>query len=370
MACEFADSVQHYDSQSLMVLKYSSISGGSLTVDPSAGPRGGKCIKWASASNQPTGLFKDLKAVPTRFVGFRIYVNSTLDPGFDGVRLLAFYDSAEQQVSLDMSRTGILTARRGTGPVADFGVGTLLGTGSNPIPFGRWVYVGVKAVIDASAGIIQAYLGGDNTGTALIDLTAQNTRSSPNAWCNGIRFGFGRGGGKTAPTTYIADVYIANSLDGVFDDLQGDVAVYMRSDTADYSVEWTSGVSGSSNYQNVDEIPPDGDASENNSNNPGDIDLFEHESLPGDADAILAIARTIYAKHDGGGSGRVRTVVADAAPDPDQVEDNGEDLYVPASYGFMQGFHYTKPGSGSPGTAPTPTEFNNDLKVGYKNVSA
>jgi hypothetical protein len=99
--------------------------------------------------------------------------------------------------------------------------------------------------------------------------------------------------------------------------------------------------SAGSNYQNVDDVPPDDDTSYN-TGDVNEIDTFTLADLAIPNATIDAVVCSIYAKTNDGGSALIKGVARSNG-----VDGLGNELSVPSSYDWLQSIIYVDPNTSS-----------------------
>jgi hypothetical protein len=218
-------------------------------------------------------------------------------------------------------------------------------TSANSFSLGQWVYVEFKATIDPTAG----YMEGRLNGAVWVTFTG-NTRSTANSFSNQVAVSGG------ATTITVADFYVLNT-DGVrYNDFLGDCKVETRVSTgAGSHTDFTP--SAGANWQNVDDIPCNGDTDYNSSSTPGQIDSFTHASLTTAAGTIFAVQECVTARKDDAGSRVLRNYLLSGA-----TAQEGADVGLGTSYGMSLLIAELDPAT----SAPWLIAAVNALEFGYK----
>ncbi len=150
--------------------------------------------------------------------------------------------------------------------------GTVLATSSGTFATGIWHYFDYEVVIDPTVGVFKLW----RDGVSVFNLTGINTQNSSNAYYNKIQW-------DTAASTFrLDDVYFLDNQGSTNNSRIGEcksVGILINGNGLTDNLVPLSG----SNYQNVNEVVPDGDTSYNSSATPGDLDLYTipAQSIPG-----------------------------------------------------------------------------------------
>ena len=171
---------------------------------------------------------------------------------------------------------------------------TPLAISSKPILQLTWHFIEIEFVLSASVGRFTLYLDGER----VINLENISTRA-------GVDNDIGRmavkcGGFNGSTETSIDDVYC------YVDEAQarGEARVLILKPTSNDTVAWTP--SAGLNWQCVSEVPVDGDASYNSTNQPGDVDLFFAEQITINPNQIFAVEVIMAARKEDAGTRTIR----------------------------------------------------------------
>lgn len=195
--------------------------------------------------------------------------------------------------------TGLLFAWRGT-------TGTVLGTASAAVPVGSWCYIECKVTIgDSPNGAFAIRLN----GVTVLNLTGQDTRNAGNASANGVRISLSNTG-----ISYVDDIYICDAIGTTNNDFLGDCKVEQVLPTgAGASTLWTP--SAGSNYQCVDDVPPNGDTDYVSSATAGQTDTYAFGDLGVASGTVKAVQATVNARKDDAGSRSLAVVARPGSTD-------------------------------------------------------
>lgn len=228
-------------------------------------------------------------------------------------------------------------------------------------PTDTWLHIGATFYLSATNGFVSLYIDGLQvaswTGNTVIyskNSTVANT-SIDGVYAHGAITSWPQlsMSGSWTNYSYIDDLYVDK-----WDNSSGlvDAPVPLRrflyafpNGAGTYS-QWTP--SANSNWQNVDEIPPNNDTDYNKATIAGLKDTYQYSNitLPPDH-AIRAVIPTAYArKTDAGVDSRIRFVSKTGS-----TEMTGDSMFLPVSYGFVSQRFEKQPDGISPWTE---TAFN------------
>lgn len=213
-----------------------------------------RCDGWGRS-----GGSKSISGSPaTIIVGFGFRFNAL--PPTDSP-ILTISNSSTNQVTIGLDSSGVLEAFRGTV------TGTLLGASAIPLSINTYYYIECKVTIDNAAGVVNVRV--DNA--THINLTAQDTDNGGGAAVDQISIG--GGGAGSAANIDFDDLYVCDTSGSANNDFLGDCrVVVLVPDGAGSSSQWTP--SAGSNFQCVDDNPPDGDGTRVSANAVNDIDTY------------------------------------------------------------------------------------------------
>lgn len=180
------------------------------------------------------------------------------------------------QFTLSVDAVGHLVATRGAS--------TVLGTSSALLVNNQYFYVEIEVFVDPVAGTFRAWLD----GVLVLNLAGVNTQNGVTATCGSGRI---RGISGAGSGVDYCDLYFKDSLVPL-----GPRHVSLIVPTSDGAAsDWTPST-GTTHFDLVDEIPPNGDTDYVETSNPGDDDLYGFSALPFNPAAIDAIQGSIFAK--------------------------------------------------------------------------
>lgn len=280
MALLFLDSFDHYNNP---WHKYDYVEGGVqiITTVPRTGPRHADFI------NSGPSVYKNFPNMGTAIVGMGWRSKNAT---YGTLTILTFYDLTGVQSYLRVNgTTHKLEYVRANG--------TVLGTGTVTIQPQSWVYLEVKVTFHSTAGSVEVRVNGTT------DILATNvaTQSTAGAYTNRIKW-CGTDG------QYVDDIYVADTEGTINNDFMGDVKVEaVVPNGAGSTTDFTP--STGSNWENVDDVPPDDDTTYNASATPGDIDTLALGSLVTTTGTVKGIQVTNRWRKDDAGSRSARRVI-------------------------------------------------------------
>jgi hypothetical protein len=270
--------------------KWSSLGGG-LSIDPSFGRYGNGIRRATGSTNGTMQLTRDPLA--TWIVGFAFRISALPNAP---LMLLSFHDGGTQHCGISLTTdTGVLFAWRGTPSTG------LSSTPWSPMP-NTWAYIEVKCTIDDTAGVVVVRVN----GTTILNLTGVDTRNGAGAYAGVVRLGH-FGVAVTGANDDYDDIYIFDATGSVNNDFAGDCRVeQIVPNGAGASTAWTP--SAGSNYQCVDDAPPNGDTDYVSSAAAGNTDTYTFADLLTLSGTIQAVQATALARDDAAGSGSIALV--------------------------------------------------------------
>jgi hypothetical protein len=182
----------------------------------------------------------------------------------NNLRVINLYDVSTVQLRFNMTTAGFLNVYRGDNT-------TLLATGTIPMSVGVWYWIAMKIVFSNTVGIVQTKIG----NVTDINLTNVDTCATANEYGTHIFWG-GSGGAAFNFDNW----HLYNGADAAPWNAISDVErrVYFFMPNADGPVvDWTP--SAGSEYQCIDEIPPNGDTDYIKSSTLGNISVFDKADL-------------------------------------------------------------------------------------------
>jgi len=252
--------------------------------------------------------------------------------------LFSLNDAGTAQVSLRILSDGTIQAFRGS-------LGTLLGaTSPGAFTFGVFQSIEVNVTISATVGVFQVWVN----SVSVLNLTAQNTKNTANTTVSAF-------------TLSCVGNVVHDFCDIVWSDGSriGDVRTEcIVPSGAGTHAQWTP--SAGANWQNVDEIPPDGDTTFNDTTVVGNIDSFTHPALSASPASILAVIVNVRARNTTTGVGSVAPFVRSST-----TELAGTAVTLNTSYQNFQSVYATDPATSAAWTL----SGVNACEIGYKRTA-
>lgn len=263
MSLRFLDGFDHYTS---LPQKYEVGGTGSIG---STGGRNGNGYYGSSEFR------KTLTAKTTWIVGCAFRLAGSLA---SNQALISWYQEStgSSQITLTADTDNYLRVRRGSA------TGTVIGTSTNTIQPNVWYYIELKATIHSTAGSFELRINGATEASA----SGINTRGGSADATD--RFGFSSAGA----TKHFDDLYICDGDGSSHNDFLGDCKILTVFPTgAGNYTQWTP--SAGSNWQNVDESPPNEDTDYNSTAGAGNKDSYAHGgiSLSGSVKGVQILGR-------------------------------------------------------------------------------
>lgn len=331
MALIFCESFGHFGTSDYAQKGW--VSEGISAIDQSAADiphlRGGRAY---TVGNTGGGLRKSFGGSAIRIIsGSRHYIGSTSGVASGKNLVAAMEGSATVHVAVTLSNAQKWELRRGGAG------GTLLATSDVVWETGRWYYVELDVLVDDATGVaivrvdgsvVASFGPGDtkNGGVGIIDTVAF---SHPYSSGSGQYWAF-------------TDVYVADSTGSGVNTTIGDCAVYaLAPDGAGAASGWTP--SAGVNWQNVDEIPPNGDTDYNSAAAAPTDDLYTFVDLPPATGIVRAVQHVAYVRKDDAGAQTVRPLVRSGVT----TQVTGTSQSPSISYAFLRDVDETNPVTGA-----------------------
>jgi len=251
------------------------------------------------------------------------------------VNIFNFLDNGTSQVTIRLNLDGSVSALRGA---------TVLGSSSpGAVAYGIYQHVEALVTINNTTGAVQVWVN----FVSVLNLTGQNTRQSANNSANQIAFSPGESGSNGCDITYGTTQ-------------AGDLRVEcVLPNGAGTHTQFTP--SAGSNWQNVDEVPPNDDTTHNDSSTAGQLDTFVHAALAGIPSSITAVAVQVRGRNTTTGSASMAPVLRSGTTDS-----VGTTVSQNTTYGDFQSIYLTDPNTGS---AWANAAAVNATEIGYKKIT-
>lgn len=280
----FVDSFDHYATANILE-KWTFPDSGTGTIG-AVGRRGTNGLRLSTANNvsrtfsgEYQSLYAGVAYKTTAFANFILYFQNLLLSSFgtNGRIALTHVGDGRLQAQLNVS-----------------GVAQQLGPAVGPINLNEWFYIEFSANVVSLRSI--SYQIRINEELVLSDsFTLSPTTDIVNPAHRGwATVGFGTpGGGNFSDRD---DFYCTNT--GFYGDVE---IIVIRPNGVGAHTDWTSDT-GSANWQNTDDITPDGDTTTNSTGVVGNIDTYEMEDIPANVD-IFAVQGLVSVRKNLSGSG-------------------------------------------------------------------
>jgi hypothetical protein len=353
MALIFHDSFPYGDFSDGVTRRWNVVStnSGSITIQSSNGRFGGRWMQMnaANAWGYNQYIRKTIGGTrPTIF--FQCGYKPVLYNGPGYIPILSFLDSGTCQIAL-YDYVGILKAYRGQGT-------DLLATAEIPISTNVWHQLEVKITIDNTYGEVLVKIDGvtliNILGTVEVPV---DTQATANSYIDGFQLNC------YGPNALmgISDIIVMDTTGSYCNDLLGARMVGQEPPIGAGTYSQFTPSDSISNYEAVDEIPPNDDT-DYNTGDVDNIDTFTFAPISNPTAKIDAVICSIYAKTNDGGSASVQGIAKSFGGDSDGDEGLGTEIVVPSSYDWLSSIIYVDPHT----TTPYDAAGLNDSELGYK----
>ncbi len=223
--------------------------------------------------------------------------------------LYYFMDSATAQVAVAINILGQIYFKRGAG-------GSTIASSSTQLSMNTWYYLEFKITFHNTTGAIEFRIN-ENVD---VNSSPLNTRVSSNNSANGFTFAANFYG------HYTDDFYMLDTSGSANNDFLGDVQVQsLLPSGAGAHTDFTP--STGSNWQNVDEVPSDGDTTYNESTTTNHIDTYAFGNLSASSATVLGVMVNYTARKTQAGSRNFAPVVR-----TNSTDFVGDEVSATASY--------------------------------------
>jgi hypothetical protein len=311
------------------VLDLFDATAGLPTINAGTGRSGGASLRCTGAG---TGVAKNLASN----IGTLNHIFAWLPGGLGAGELCDVRDAGTAQVTIKTLADGTLQAFRGS--VA----GTLLGSSAvGAVSVAVYQSIEVAVTISATVGTVQIWVN----GVSVLNLTGQNTKNTANTTVSAFAI--------FAPATANNDF-----CDIIWSTARiTDLVVDCKMPTgAGNHTDFTP--SAGSNWQNVDETPPNADTDYNETLTVNAIDSFTHAAISGAPASIAAVIVQVRARNTAAGSGSVAPFVRSSTTDS-----VGTAVALNTTFQTFQSVYGTDPATGSAWANATAV---NAAEIGYK----
>ena len=227
-----------------------------VAMNIETGRLAGYCLEFAANDSRFTT--KALTTDDTIIVGFAIKYTVLSDVTYS----VQLYDDATWGVNLQLTAAGELAVYRGA---------VLLGTSSAVITINTWYYIEFKVKCNNTTGTYEVRLNGNN----ILSASGIDTRAGAHDYHNVAKFSTAK-----VYTTYLDDIYIADSTGAQNNDFLGNCRVDAILPNGDDTATFNFTSSGGSHYFDVDENPADDDTTYIEDSVTGRKDLYDYAAIP------------------------------------------------------------------------------------------
>ena len=389
MALILADGLDHYNTSAEAAVMWNaganlnpSGSGATFSISPTYARFTGNGIRMVTGIGVGQQLFQTFANTATAFFSCAFYLKQLISVS---TTLLQFGDGGSQQVVFEMTSSGQIIILRNN---------TVLATSASGISPNVWHRVEFQVHINSSTGFAECVVD----GVSLVSFTG-NTQNTANAQINEMWWGATSGnfssfevwyddvllytGSGAAPNGYLGDCkcltqfpsangstnnytqnaaswaastveVIGNQVIDSNGNLQRVSAITSDAKTGGSAPSWSTGALGSttsdnhvtwtliqkatlSNFNFVNEVPPDGDNSYLSDSTVSDEELYSFPALAG-ATTIYGIAVVLYARKDDAGTRTLETLCSSSG-----TPANSGSFPLSSTYAFYEGFFPTDP---------------------------
>lgn len=332
MTLRFADSFDHYVTADI-VKKWTATDGTGITIQSTAGRRGGQCLR---ISTSAASVSKTFDAHASWVIGFAF--NPASLPG-SAVRLVVAFDGSTEHLRLRLNTDGTISVLRGGS--------TVLSTSAASINFGSFGFLEWKFTINDSTGSYDVrYNGASITSGSGVD-----TRNGGNATANLFQL---RSSSETSGSNWdFDDLYICDGAGSVNNDFLGDVRVdcYLANGNGNSSQLTGSDGNSTDNYALVDESLQNGDTDYVQSSTVNQKDTYAFTDMSHTPSNIFGVQINLVSRKDDSGTRSICAVTRSGGSDTD-----GTTQALSTSYLCLREIRETDPNTSS---AWTRTGFNN-----------
>jgi hypothetical protein len=321
------------DTTVLDLLDSVTLGTGSVAISAGNGRSGGASLR---ITNSALASKTFPAAIATANVAGAFATSSLTSSATVGGMALWDGSTATPQVSLKFNPDGSISAYRGSI------LGTLLGTSAaGVIVVTAQQHIEVNVTISATVGVVQVWVN----SVSVLNLTSQNTKSTANTTVSGAYWSSGYTG-----TGDWSDLILANAR-------ITDLRVEWRAVTgAGNYTQFTP--SAGSNYQNVDESPPNNDTDYNETATVNNIDSFTHAALSASPLSIAAVQVFVRARNTTSGAGSIAPLCRSGSTDS-----VGTAVALSTSFATFGTVYTNDPATGSPWANAAAVDAS---EIGYK----
>lgn len=267
----------------------------------------GLAMECSSGNGGAMGMSRPLpQTVATVVVGMAVRL---LSSSVTNSRIFYLSESGTEQMSLRMDTSGHLIVSRN---------GTTLATETNLVmAVNTWYYLELKVVFGSGTSGSYAVRRNGAAVTGISDASSVNTIATANAWADTIALNNLSGN----QALDYDDLYLCTTGAGSVNDFQGQVRVAtVLPSGAGTNTNFTKVGSASTNWQSVNENPPDGDTTYVQSSVVNTVDTYLYQTLSTTVSSVLGVvSRPVVRKDDSG----TRTMVAHVRSGGSEADSSG-----------------------------------------------
>lgn len=342
MSLLFVDSFDHYASGDFLS-KWTSIVSTAPTISSGNGRNGTNCLRNTTVGSGGRQSHKTVGGTSdTLIIGFAMRQANL--PVVGQRTFLELRENSTSHINVRLETSGLISVYRST---------TLLGTSSAGFTANTYAYFEIKAKVHNTTGTVDVKLN----ETSVLSLSGIDTQNGGTGFLNAFFLSTEMSSGSDTAGQNIDwdDLYVCDSAGSVNNTFLGDVRITCLTPSgAGNSAQFTP--STGSNYQNVDDSTPDGDATYNSSATVGNKDTFAFTD-PAAGGTIKGLQFASYAKKSDAGSRSLAHVTRHSGTDYDEAT-----VALGTAYAFVMQIQELNPGTAA---AWTVSDLSN-AEFGYK----
>jgi hypothetical protein len=214
--------------------------------------------------------------------------------GYISERIIAFNGLAgADQVGLRINSSGQLIVTRGA---------TVLATETVASPINTWYYYELKVTFATGVGGSYALRRNGLVVTGIPDATGVNTSGDGNAFASGLGILGVQVNSNVGAYSY-DDLYLCDTSGALNNNFLGDVrSLGLLPNGVGTNTNWTKVGASSTNWQSVNENPPNGDTTYVASNTIGQTDTYAYADLPSNTASVIAVTSHFDTRLDDAGA--------------------------------------------------------------------
>ena len=281
-----ADGFDHYGTIDYVAKAW---AGTPTSIEDGKPVAGGLCLAKKAVGLTNTSIVKVLSTEPsTAICGFAFYAGSLND-----AVIFSFKSDSTTQIGLQMTSIGTIRIFRDSTLNI---IGTCSGLGILP---STWNYLEIKCTFDSVVGSVQVR----NNGVEVFSQSGINTDPANSSLCNAVALG----GAASFPFPALRfDDYYINDTNGTQDnDFEGEILIdtFVPKGNAT-PLDWTP--TAGTNYECVDNVPPDETTTYVSSSTSGHIDAYLGENYIRSIINIHFVRTVNFAQKTGAGAANIK----------------------------------------------------------------